>query len=106
MDSVRHVQVRDSGAVRMWRIAREPFTAATWRRTAYAVLALPVGLACIPLSLLGAPTARRQRNLARRFLGADIPGTARRGGLRHALLATPSTSSPCSSRSTAGRSSP
>ncbi|MFE2421191.1 hypothetical protein [Streptomyces hokutonensis] len=89
MDSVRQVEVRDTGAVRAWRIAREPFTAATWRRTAYAVLAFPVGLVCVPLSLLGAPTARWQRGLVHRFLGADIPGTARRGGLRHALLATP-----------------
>ncbi|MGX9889821.1 hypothetical protein [Streptomyces sp. NPDC002276] len=89
MGSVRHVQVRDTEAVWMWRVAREPFAAATWRRTAYAVLALPVGLACVPLSLLGAPTARWQRGLVRRFLDADLPGTARRGGLRHALLATP-----------------
>ena len=89
MGSVRHMQVRDTGAVRMWRIAREPFTATTWRRTAYAVLALPVGLACVPLSLLGAPTARWQRGLVRRFLDVDISGTARGGGLPHALLATP-----------------
>ncbi|WP_262063675.1 hypothetical protein [Streptomyces sp. STR69] len=95
MNGVRQVQteaqarVHDNGAMWMWRIAREPFTAATWRRTAYAVLALPVGLACVPLSLLGAPTARWQRGLVRRFLGTEIPGTARGGGLRHALLATP-----------------
>ncbi|MGW3101417.1 hypothetical protein [Streptomyces sp. NPDC001100] len=93
MDSVRHVQVRDTAAVRIWRVVREPFTAGTWRRTAYALLALPVGLACVPLGLLGAPTARRQRGLVRRFLDTDIdtdmPGAARRGGLRHALLATP-----------------
>ena len=89
MGSVRHVQVRDTGAVRMWRIAREPFTATTWRRTAYALLALPLGLACIPLSLLGAPTARWQRSLVHRFLGTDLPGGPRAGGLPHALLATP-----------------
>ncbi|MFJ9628021.1 hypothetical protein ACIRU8_10040 [Streptomyces sp. NPDC101175] len=89
MGSVRDVQVHDTGAEWTRRLARAPFTAATWRRTAYAVLALPVGLACVPLALLGAPTARWQRGLVRRFLGADLPGTARRGGLRHALLATP-----------------
>jgi len=89
MDSVRHVQVRDTAAVRIWRAVREPFTAGTWAGSAYAVLALPVSVACVPLALFGAPTARWQRKLVRRFLGADIPGTARGGGLPHALLATP-----------------
>nr|WSY55092.1 hypothetical protein OG999_36475 [Streptomyces sp. NBC_00886] len=89
MDSVRQVQVRDTEAVRIWRGVREPFTTRTWARSAYAVLALPVSVACVPLALLGAPTARWQRGLARRLLGADIPGTARGGGLTHALLATP-----------------
>jgi len=70
------------------RILREPFTAPTWRRVAYALLALPVGVACVPLALVGAPTARWQRALAHRFLGADPRGRAR-AGLVHALLATP-----------------
>ena len=70
-------------------LVRAPFTATTWRRTAYALLALPLGLACIPLALLGAPTARWQRGLAHRFLDTEISGTARAGGLPHALLATP-----------------
>jgi hypothetical protein len=82
-------QVHDTAAAWIRRVAREPFTPTTWRRTAYALLALPVALACIPLALLGAPTARWQRGLVRRFLGTEIPGTARVGGLPHALLATP-----------------
>ncbi|WP_406126785.1 hypothetical protein [Streptomyces sp. NBC_00989] len=79
----------DTLSVRAWRLVREPFTATTWRRTAYALLALPLGLACIPLALLGAPTARWQRGLVHRFLGTDLSGTPRAGGLPHALLATP-----------------
>ncbi|MEV0977994.1 hypothetical protein [Streptomyces sp. NPDC049915] len=78
----------DSAAAHVWRIVREPFTAASWRRTAYAVLALPVGLVCVPLALLGAPTGRRQRELLRRLLGADLPAGSRTG-LAHALLSPP-----------------
>lgn len=92
----------DPTSVHAWNLVRAPFTATTWRRTAYALLALPLGLACIPLALLGAPAARWQRGLVHRFLDTGIPGTARAGGLPHALLATPSTSSRRSSRSTAG----
>ncbi|MFG2373434.1 hypothetical protein ACGFY9_18415 [Streptomyces sp. NPDC048504] len=82
----------DPASVHAWNLVRTPFTATTWRRTAYALLALPLGLACIPLALLGAPAARWQRGLVRRFLGADSidpSGTPRAGGLPHALLATP-----------------
>ncbi|MET7569992.1 hypothetical protein ABZT04_16025 [Streptomyces sp. NPDC005492] len=89
MDSVRHVQVRATPAGPIQQTLRAPFTAETWRRTAYALLALPLGLICVPLSLLGAPTARWQRNLLRRFLHTEVPGTARGGGLRHALLTVP-----------------
>jgi hypothetical protein len=88
MEAVRDVPVRDSAAVRVWRIVREPFTAATWRRLAYAALVLPVGVACVPLALLGAPTGRWQRALARRWLGTDL-GDGPRAGLVHALLSTP-----------------
>ncbi|GAA4999324.1 hypothetical protein [Streptomyces siamensis] len=77
----------DDTAVRVWRFVREPFTAGTWRRVAYALLAFPVGVACVPLSLLGAPTGRWQRGLLRRFLGPRPAGSS--GGLAHALLATP-----------------
>jgi hypothetical protein len=31
-----------------------PFSADTWRRTLYALLALPVGVVCVPLSTPGA----------------------------------------------------
>ncbi|WP_406478002.1 hypothetical protein [Streptomyces sp. NBC_01615] len=81
--------LRDDTAVRAWRLVREPFTADTWRRVAYALLALPLGLLCIPLALLGpgGTAGRWQRALVRRFLGAELPGSAR--GLAHAVLATP-----------------
>ncbi|MET7984311.1 hypothetical protein [Streptomyces sp. NPDC005281] len=112
----RPAPVRDEASVRVWRFVREPFRADTWRRVAYALLALPVGVACVPLSLLGAPTGRWQRTLAHRFLGlregipqgipqgipegipeggrpVSRPGSAGppgpMEGLAHALLATP-----------------
>ncbi|MEV8033000.1 hypothetical protein [Streptomyces sp. NPDC086182] len=82
---------RDDASIRVWRFVREPFRADTWRRTAYAPAALPLGVACVPLSLLGAPTGRWQRALAQRLLGlpagAEPPGPLR--GLAHALLAAP-----------------
>ncbi|MFD4553029.1 hypothetical protein ACFWP5_01690 [Streptomyces sp. NPDC058469] len=94
----RHPAPADTLSVRAWHLVRAPFTATTWRRTAYALLALPVGLACVPVALLGAPTARWQRGLVHRFLGnggtdgtggIDLKGPPRAGGLPHALLATP-----------------
>ncbi|MEU7428114.1 hypothetical protein [Streptomyces sp. NPDC040750] len=69
------------------RVVREPFTAAAWRRAAYAVLAFPLCLLCIPLALVGGPAGRVQRALVRRLLGVELRG--RRRGLAHALLATP-----------------
>ncbi|MFI0961980.1 hypothetical protein ACH4S8_11330 [Streptomyces sp. NPDC021080] len=88
---LRPAPVRDEASVRVWRMVREPFRADTWRRVAYALLALPVGLVCVPLSLVGAPTGRWQRALAHRLLG--LPGNpgppAPVRGLAHALLATP-----------------
>ncbi|GGJ12975.1 hypothetical protein [Streptomyces brasiliensis] len=89
MDGARGVPVRDSILGRLGRIVREPFTADTWRRVACAVLALPMGVACVPLALLGAPTGRWQRALLRRFLGAELPPGGSRSGLAHALSATP-----------------
>ncbi|MFD5633231.1 hypothetical protein ACFWJM_03640 [Streptomyces sp. NPDC127077] len=76
---------------RLPRFVREPFMADTWRRVAYALLAPPVGLACVPLSLLGAPTGRWQRALARRFLGLPVGADPRAPlkGLAHGLLAAP-----------------
>ncbi|MFC8512182.1 hypothetical protein [Streptomyces sp. NPDC057257] len=82
MDAVREVPVRDTAAVWVWRVVREPFTAGTWRRFAYAVIAFPVSVVCVPLALVGAPTGRWQRGLIRRWLGAGEgvrAGVAARG---------------------------
>ncbi|WRZ93058.1 hypothetical protein OHB54_30835 [Streptomyces sp. NBC_01007] len=88
---LRTAPARDETSVRVWRFVREPFAADTWRRVAYALSALPVGLVCVLLSLLGAPTGRWQRALAHRLLG--LPGSAeppgRMKGLAHAVLAAP-----------------
>ncbi|WP_406371629.1 hypothetical protein OG788_16435 [Streptomyces sp. NBC_00647] len=101
---------RDEASVRVWRFVREPFRAATWRQVAYALLALPAGVACVLLSPVGAPTGRWQRALVHRFLvrpegglteggsadalpdtgipeGAEPPGPLK--GFVHALLAAP-----------------
>jgi hypothetical protein len=74
---------------------RTPFSAVTWRRTRYTLLALPVGVVSVPLALLGRSpaTARRQRDLARRNLGlrVDEPSQRDTAGrvLAHALLGVP-----------------
>ncbi|MFF1642686.1 hypothetical protein ACFVXA_34700 [Streptomyces sp. NPDC058246] len=60
--------VRDEPAVRVWRFVREPFEADTWRRVAYALLAFPLGVVCVPLALTGAPAGPWQRGLVLRFL--------------------------------------
>jgi hypothetical protein len=72
-------------------ILREPFRAETWRRLAYLVLALPVGLLCVPLALVGGPAGRVQRGLARRLLGTETEEPARTGplALAHAVISTP-----------------
>jgi hypothetical protein len=56
-----------SPRVRWWKL---PFSADTWRRTFYILLALPVSLVSVPLVLLGGyrAGARLQRGLARRYL--------------------------------------
>jgi hypothetical protein len=72
-----------------------PFSAGTWRRTLYVLLALPVGVACVPLSLLGGSrtAARLQQGLAGRLLAVDLE--QRRGRrldgrvIGHALLSLP-----------------
>ncbi|MGQ4516933.1 hypothetical protein [Streptomyces sp. DW26H14] len=73
------------------RVLKEPFRAATWRRFAYVVLALPVGLLCVPLALVGGPAGRVQRGLARSLLGVEIAETERTGPLAfvHAVLSAP-----------------
>jgi len=83
----RPVPVRDAAAVRVRWLVREPFTADTWRRIAYALLALPVGVMCVPLALVGGPAGPWQRGLVRRFLGAELGGSSR--GPAHAVLAAP-----------------
>ncbi|MET7477829.1 hypothetical protein ABZT17_26165 [Streptomyces sp. NPDC005648] len=89
MDTARNIPVHDTAAAWLWRIVREPFTAGTWRRFAYAVIAFPVTVACVPLALLGAPTGRRQRALVRRLLRDTEMADGPRSGLLHALVATP-----------------
>jgi hypothetical protein len=75
-----------------WRM---PFSADTWRQTLYALLALPVGVACVPLSILGgSPTAARlQHALASSLLAVRLDGPRRaRVDARvvgHALLSLP-----------------
>ena len=51
-------------------VVRLPFSADTWRRTFYILLALPVSLVSVPLVLLGRyqAAARLQRGLARKYL--------------------------------------
>jgi hypothetical protein len=75
-----------------WRL---PFDADTWRRTLYALLALPVGVVCVPLSILGGSpaAARLQQALASSLLAVRLEGPrparvdARVVG--HALLSLP-----------------
>lgn len=81
------IRTLPAAALRVRRVVREPFTAAAWRRIAYAVVAFPVGVLCVPLALFGGSAGRVQRWLVRRLLGVELP--AGRGGLVHALLATP-----------------
>ena len=72
-----------------------PFSAATWRRTLYALLALPVGVVCVPLSILGGSpaAARLQQGLASRLLAVRLgrPPRRRVDGrvIGHALLSLP-----------------
>ncbi len=78
--------------VQWWR---RPFSADPWRRTLYVLLALPLGLASLPLVLLGRDqtAARLQRDLARRYLALriDQPAARRTAGrvLAHAVLGLP-----------------
>jgi Putative sensor len=78
--------------VRWWRL---PFTADTWRRILYVLLALPVGLVAVPLALLGGwrAAARLQRGLARRYLALRGPEPAPHDTagrvIAHAVLSLP-----------------
>lgn len=77
---------------RWWRL---PFSADTWRRTLYILLALPVGLVAVPLVLVGGyrAAARLQRGLARRYLAlrSDEPAPRDSAGrvLAHVVLSLP-----------------
>jgi hypothetical protein len=81
-----------SSRVQWWRL---PFSAGTWRRTFYILLALPVSLVSVPLALLGGyrTAARLQRGLARRYLAlrTDEPAARDTAGrvLAHAVLSLP-----------------
>jgi hypothetical protein len=81
-----------SPRVRWWKL---PFSADTWRRTFYILLALPVSLVSVPLVLLGGyrAGARLQRGLARRYLALRIDQPAPRDlaghVLAHAVLSLP-----------------
>ncbi|MCX5382616.1 sensor domain-containing protein [Streptomyces sp. NBC_00083] len=73
---------------------REPFRAATWLRFAYLLLALPVGIVCLPIALVGGPAGRIQRGLARRLLGVEVADPDRGGrtgllALAHAVISLP-----------------
>jgi Putative sensor len=78
--------------VQWWRL---PFSADTWRRTFYILLALPVSLVSLPLALLGdyRAAARLQRGLARKYLALRIHEPALRDTagrvLAHAVLSLP-----------------
>jgi hypothetical protein len=74
-----------------WRL---PFSAGTWRRTLYVLLAPPVGIVAAPLALLGGYRAAAgwQRGLARRLLAARVDPAHRDTAGRviaHALLGLP-----------------
>jgi hypothetical protein len=75
--------------VQWWRM---PFTADTWRRTTYVLLAPPLSIIAVPVALLGGHrvTARWRCGLVQRWLGlrVDRPTTAARVAT-HALLSLP-----------------
>ncbi|AUG82166.1 hypothetical protein CFP65_7595 [Kitasatospora sp. MMS16-BH015] len=62
-----------------------------WRRHAYALLSLPVGLAAIPMALAGRSTAVRQRRFVLAMLGLPVGRASHlpRRVLSHGLLSTP-----------------
>lgn len=74
---------------RVW--LRAPFAADTWRRSGYALVAVPVGLVSVPLALVGGPAGRLQRWVARRLLRLTVAEPVRTGprALLHAVLAIP-----------------
>ena len=83
---------RKTPATSWWRM---PFSADTWRRTGYTLLAPPVGVLSVPLALVGRhrAAARWQRGLARRYLALRVDEPTHRDTvgrvLAHALLRLP-----------------
>ncbi|MCT9087804.1 hypothetical protein N4G70_02875 [Streptomyces sp. ASQP_92] len=83
---------RTPGGLAPWRtVLQEPFRAATWRRFSYLLLALPLGILCVPIALVGGPAGRIQRGLARRLLGVEVAEPRRTGplALAHAVISVP-----------------
>jgi len=72
-----------------------PFSAATWRRTFYILLAPPVSIVSVSLLLLGGhrAAASLQRGLAHKYLALRIDGPAHRDTagrvVAHAVLSLP-----------------
>jgi hypothetical protein len=93
IDMARHATPTASPTVRSRtvRILREPFLAATWKRVAHLLLAVPVGILCVPLALVSGPAGRIQRGLARRLLGLEVEEPERTGplALAHAVISLP-----------------
>lgn len=93
-DAAGHRPPGDAPAppVSWWRL---PFSADTWRRTLYAVVALPVAVVCVPLTVVGGSAAatRLQEGLASRLLELRVNAPRHRGVdgrvLGHALLSLP-----------------
>jgi hypothetical protein len=80
-----------SRRVRLYAWLRAPSVADTWRRTGYALVAVPVGLVCVPLALVGGPAGRLQRAVAHSLLRLEVaePVRTSRRALLHAVLAIP-----------------
>lgn len=80
-----------SRRVRPYTCLRAPLAAHTWRRTGYALVAVPVGLVSVPLALVGGPAGRLQRWVAHRLLHVEVAEPVRTGprALLHAVLAMP-----------------
>ncbi|MFB7667480.1 hypothetical protein ACFC1R_26665 [Kitasatospora sp. NPDC056138] len=92
------VQRLSPGAVRgtgeaLWRtVLALPFRGGTWRQVTYLLLALPVGLGCVALALVGGPAGRVQRGLLHRLLGVRIEEPERAGrllSLLHSVVSLP-----------------
>jgi hypothetical protein len=70
-------------------VLRAPFVGETWRRSAYALVALSVGLLSVPLVLAGGPAGRLQARVARLLPGVAVGDASRRRVLLHGLLGVP-----------------